>query len=51
MTEEGDAHPDPDQLQRLGQEAHDDVERRFVADVGALAEVEMDDVGEERQNC
>ena len=40
--------PAIDELQRLGEEAHHDVERRFVAEVGGLAEVEMDGVGEER---
>ena len=40
--------PAIDQLQRLGEEAHHDVERRLVAEVGGLPEVEAHGVGGER---
>ena len=46
--EKGDRHPGGDELERLGQEAHDDVEGRFVAEVGGVAEVEMYRIGDER---
>ena len=45
--QERDRHAAGDELQRLGQEAHDDVERRFVAEVGRVAEVESEGVAGE----